>query len=95
MAKIRKVRPVLLSAPYADPKSSLEVKLHLRTGYRTCGLVEITLLDCCAKEKGLPLFRFLGGDEIGELKLYASGGDSNGPDAMDGEIARVGHRDWF
>ena len=159
MAKIRKVRPVLLSAPYADPECSLEVKLHLRTGYRTCGLVEITLddgckgygegylavfaprvferlihflsplligrevadltailrdltqatgywslqgaaqhavsaveialLDCCAKENGLPLFRFLGGDEIGELKLYASGGDSNGPVPMAGEIARV------
>ena len=40
--KIKNVRTVLLSAPYADP-SNAEVKLHLPSGYRTCGMVEITL----------------------------------------------------
>lgn len=43
--KIKKVRPVLLSAPYANPKENLEVKLHLKSGYRTTGMVEITLED--------------------------------------------------
>lgn len=43
MSKIRKVRPILLSAPYANQDTNLEVKLHLKSGYRTCGMVEITL----------------------------------------------------
>ncbi len=45
MSKITNVRPVLLSAPYADADTNTEVQLHLRSGYRTCGLVEITLED--------------------------------------------------
>lgn len=44
MPKITKIRPVLLSAPYATP-DDLEVQLHLPSGYRTTGLVEITLED--------------------------------------------------
>ncbi len=44
MSRIAKIRPVLLSAPYAHPES-LEVKLHLPAGHRTCGLVEVTLED--------------------------------------------------
>lgn len=43
--KIKKVRPVLLSAPYAKKGENLEVDLHLPNGYRTTGLVEITLED--------------------------------------------------
>ena len=43
MATITRVRPVLLSAPYAEPKGNLEVLLHLPGGWRTTGLVEITL----------------------------------------------------
>ena len=43
MSKIRKVRPILLSAPYANQDTNFEVKLHLKSGYRTCGMVEITL----------------------------------------------------
>jgi L-alanine-DL-glutamate epimerase-like enolase superfamily enzyme len=42
---ITRVRPVLLSAPYGDPVSSAENLLHLPSGYRTCGLVEVTLSD--------------------------------------------------
>ncbi len=45
MPRITQVRPVLLSAPYADPHTNGEVLHHLLTGYRTCGLVEITLDD--------------------------------------------------
>ena len=45
MAKIISVRPVLLSAPYADRESNLEVQIHLPTGYRTCGMVEIKTDD--------------------------------------------------
>ena len=45
MPIIKKIRPVLLSAPYANPETNLEVQLHLTSGYRTCGLVEITLDD--------------------------------------------------
>jgi L-alanine-DL-glutamate epimerase-like enolase superfamily enzyme len=43
--KIKNIRPVLLSAPYAKPVENLEVVLHLKSGYRTTGLVEITLED--------------------------------------------------
>ncbi len=43
MSKIKSVRSVLLSAPYADEKSNAEVQIHLTSGYRTCGMVEITL----------------------------------------------------
>ena len=45
MPKIIKVRPVLLSAPYAhsDAEANMEVRLHLPSGLRTTGLVEITL----------------------------------------------------
>ncbi len=43
MTKIVRVRPVLLTAPYTDPKRSVEGLLCLPTGYRTTGLVEITL----------------------------------------------------
>ncbi|GAH81615.1 unnamed protein product, partial [marine sediment metagenome] len=43
MSKIIEVRPILLSAPYANPATNLEVKLHLKSGYRICGMVEITL----------------------------------------------------
>jgi L-alanine-DL-glutamate epimerase-like enolase superfamily enzyme len=42
MPKIVKVRPVLLSSPYADAQSQ-EVRIHLPAGFKTCGLVEITL----------------------------------------------------
>lgn len=45
MSVIKEVRPVLLSAPYANPATNLEVQLHLPCGCRTCGLVEITLDD--------------------------------------------------
>jgi L-alanine-DL-glutamate epimerase-like enolase superfamily enzyme len=45
MPKIIHIRPVLLSAPYADTETNLEVLHHLTSGYRTCGLVEITLDD--------------------------------------------------
>ncbi len=41
---IAEIRPILLSAPYATP-DDLEVKLHLKSGYRTTGLVEVTLED--------------------------------------------------
>jgi L-alanine-DL-glutamate epimerase-like enolase superfamily enzyme len=41
---IAAVRPVLLSAPYAEP-DNLEVRRHLPTGWRTTGLVEIALSD--------------------------------------------------
>jgi len=43
--KIKNIRPVLLSAPYAKPAENLEVDFHLKSGYRTTGLVEITLDD--------------------------------------------------
>lgn len=43
MSIIRSVRPVLLTAPYAAPEGNLEVLLHLPSGLRTTGLVEITL----------------------------------------------------
>jgi len=43
MTKIAKIRPVLLSAPYGDKISNAEVQLHLPSGYRSCGMVEITL----------------------------------------------------
>jgi L-alanine-DL-glutamate epimerase-like enolase superfamily enzyme len=43
MPKITRVRPVLLTAPYTDPQRSVEGLLCLPTGYRTTGLVEITL----------------------------------------------------
>ena len=45
MPKITKIRPILLSAPYADMQANLEVLHHLTSGYRTCGMVEITLDD--------------------------------------------------
>lgn len=45
MPRIASVRPVLLSAPYADPDFNVEVLLHLPSGLRTTGLVEITLDD--------------------------------------------------
>jgi L-alanine-DL-glutamate epimerase-like enolase superfamily enzyme len=43
MPKIIRVRCVLLSAPYSNEQEDLEVILHLPSGYRTTGLVEITL----------------------------------------------------
>ncbi|MFF1916498.1 mandelate racemase/muconate lactonizing enzyme family protein [Streptomyces sp. NPDC058239] len=42
--RIAAIRPVLLSAPYADPEN-LEVRVALPTGWRTTGLVEVTLDD--------------------------------------------------
>lgn len=41
-SKIKQVKSILLSAPYATA-DNMEVQLHLPTGYRTCGMVEITL----------------------------------------------------
>jgi L-alanine-DL-glutamate epimerase-like enolase superfamily enzyme len=41
--RIIAIRPVLLSAPYAEKEDDLEVILHLPSGWRTTGLVEITL----------------------------------------------------
>lgn len=40
--KIVSIRPVLLSAPYAGPDDG-EVVLHLPSGWRTTGMIEITL----------------------------------------------------
>lgn len=45
MPTIRRVRPILLSAPYGDPDTSMENLLHLPSGLRTAGFVEITLSD--------------------------------------------------
>lgn len=42
MPRITQIRPVLLSAPYADAANA-EVRKHLRSGFRTCGMVEVTL----------------------------------------------------
>ncbi len=44
MPRITDVRPVLLSVPYAS-EDNLEVRVHLRSGMRTCGMVQITLED--------------------------------------------------
>jgi L-alanine-DL-glutamate epimerase-like enolase superfamily enzyme len=44
MPKIVQVRPVLLSSPYAQP-DNLEVQICLKSGLKTCSLVEITLED--------------------------------------------------
>lgn len=44
MPRIAKVRPVLVSAPYASPEN-VEVRLHLKSGYRTTDLVEVILDD--------------------------------------------------
>ena len=44
MPAIKSLRPVLLSAPYATPRD-LEVRLHLPSGTRSCGMVEVTLDD--------------------------------------------------
>ncbi|MDB6169287.1 MAG: hypothetical protein JWM88_2151 [Verrucomicrobia bacterium] len=43
MSKIARIRTVLLSAPYSEPPTSAEVQLHLPAGWRTIGMVEITL----------------------------------------------------
>lgn len=43
MPTLTRIRPVLLTAPYTDPKRSVEGLLCLPTGDRTTGLVEITL----------------------------------------------------
>ncbi len=43
MSVIRSIRPVLLSAPYGELSGNLEVMLHLPSGMRSTGLVEITL----------------------------------------------------
>ena len=40
--KIKKVEPILITAPYAS-QGNMEVLLHLPHGYRTCGMVKITL----------------------------------------------------
>lgn len=158
MPRIASVRPVLLSAPYADPEFNVEVLLHLPSGLRTTGLVEIglddgttgigegylavfapevfrsivalvapyligrdatqvaeivrdvevitgywsfqgaarhvvsaieiALQDCAGKLAGQPVWRLLGGKRD-TLKLYASGGDSRCPEAMEREIAAV------
>lgn len=45
MSTIRRVRPILLSAPYGDPETSMENLLHLPSGMRTAGFVEVTLSD--------------------------------------------------
>jgi L-alanine-DL-glutamate epimerase-like enolase superfamily enzyme len=42
MPLIQRIRPVLLSAPYAFPENN-ENRIHLPTNYRSCGLVEVTL----------------------------------------------------
>ncbi len=159
MPKITRVRPVLLSAPYSNPETSAEVRLHLQGGYRTIGLVEMTLdsgivglgegylavfaphvfrtivelvapvlvgrdpgdfdrllreislttgywswqgaaqhvvsaleialQDCRAQLAGQSVATFLGGKAGGQLRLYASGGDSLTREAMAGEISQV------
>lgn len=159
MPVISAVRPVLLSAPYANLETNKEVLLHLPTGYRTCGMVEITLddgtkglgegylavfapkvfveivnllspvligrdiqdfetvyrdlcrmtgywslqgaaqhvisafeialCDCRAKCLGVPVYALLNKTANPELKLYASGGDSTTPQAMQEEIDEV------
>ena len=159
MVKIVRVRPVLLSAPYANTETNLEVAHHLKSGYRTCGMVEIMLddgttglgegylavfaprifeelihllsptligrdindhvqishdlqvttgywslqgaaqhalsainiaiWDCRAKLANMPLYRFLGYDGSPTLKLYASGGDSLHPHAMEVEFEQI------
>ena len=40
--KIKEIKPILLSSPYGTA-DNMEVQLHLPMGYRTCGMVEITL----------------------------------------------------
>ncbi len=45
MPAIRTVRAILLSAPYENPATNMEARVHLPTGYRTCGMVELALDD--------------------------------------------------
>jgi L-alanine-DL-glutamate epimerase-like enolase superfamily enzyme len=42
LGRVTALRAVLLSAPYGPPGGNLEVALHLPSGLRTTGLVEIT-----------------------------------------------------
>lgn len=44
MPAIASLRPILLSAHYAHPQN-LEVQIHLKSGYRTCGLIEVVWDD--------------------------------------------------
>ena len=157
--KIQRVRAVLLSAPYADARTSAEVILHLPSGLRTTGLVEIALddgrtglgegylavfapqvfvaivdllapvlvgrdvedverllrevrtttgywsfqgaaqhvvsaveialQDLRAQLRGVPVWKLLGGAANRPLRLYASGGDSVGPEPMQREIEAI------
>jgi L-alanine-DL-glutamate epimerase-like enolase superfamily enzyme len=159
MPTITRVRPILLSAPYADTETNLEVLHHLTSGYRTTGMVEITLedgttglgegylavfapavfvemvklvtpvligrdvadhvqilrdlqmttgywslqgaaqhvnsaveialCDCRAKLAGVPVYRLFSDAPNTRLKLYASGGDSLHPQAMETEFQQV------
>lgn len=45
MSKVVGVRPVLLSAPYGDQANSMENRLHLPSGLRTSGFIEVALAD--------------------------------------------------
>lgn len=42
LGRVTALRPVLLSAPYGPAEGNLEVALHLPSGLRTTGLVEVT-----------------------------------------------------
>jgi L-alanine-DL-glutamate epimerase-like enolase superfamily enzyme len=50
---------------------------------------EIALIDANAKALGIPAHQYLGGTRIAALPLYASGGDSRTPAAMEEEFGRA------
>lgn len=84
MKRITKVESILLSAPYADPEN-MEVRWHLPSGYRTCGLVRLTLEDglCGLGEGYLAVFAPAVFEEIVRILVpYIEGRDPEDRDAI-------------
>ncbi|WP_177216762.1 mandelate racemase/muconate lactonizing enzyme family protein [Mycetocola miduiensis] len=95
-ALVEQLEPLLLGMDVRR-LAEIEKMLVIATGYwslqgaarHAISAIEIALHDCNARLEDQPLWKYLGGADNPQLALYASGGDSIGPDSMARELAAV------
>lgn len=94
-------RPLMAGTEYASPAAAFEA---LEAGTRVLALqsaepgpfaqclagIDLALWDLCARRRGEPLWRYLGGVS-GRIAVYASGLNPTGPERLAARVAAAGY----
>jgi len=98
-ALVDRVADVLIGEPVEDIAARID-DLRRATGYwsrrgaarHVLSAFEIAMHDARAKQLGVPVYELLGGKRTDAIRLYGSGGDTPGPEAMTAEFDQLADR---